>query len=91
MLKVFLIFWFLQLADLGTTVAVFRLGGGEQNPLVHYLMAVGPVEGVILAKIVALAIGVGCVMAAKHRPLRVANLFFAGVVAWNLSIIARLA
>jgi adenine/guanine phosphoribosyltransferase-like PRPP-binding protein len=54
-------------------------------------MAVGPVEGVILAKIVALAIGVGCVMAAKHRPLRVANLFFAGVVAWNLSIIARLA
>jgi len=91
MIKVFLIFTFLQLADLGTTLAVFRLGGEERNPLIHYFMALGPVQGVILAKIVALAIGVGCVMAAKYRPLRVANLFFAGLVAWNLSIIARLA
>ena len=91
MRKALLIFVFLQLADLVTTVVVFRLGGVEQNPLVRLLMGVGPVQGVILAKVVALGIGAGCVLAAKHRALRVANLVFAGIVIWNLSIIARLA
>jgi len=28
---------FLQVADLGTTVAVLRLGGVEENPLVRFL------------------------------------------------------
>ena len=90
MLKVFLVFAFLQVADLGTTVAVLRLGGMEQNPLVKHLMSVGPIEGVILAKIVAMAIGVGCLIAAKRRALLLANIVFVGIVAWNLSILARL-
>ncbi len=89
--KVFLIFALLQLADLGTTLTVFKLGGGEQNPLVQHLMAVGSIQGVILAKVITLAIGVGLLMAAKYRTLRIANVIFAGIVAWNLSIIARLA
>jgi hypothetical protein len=89
--KVFLIFALLQLADLGTTLAVFRLGGGEENPLIQHLMIVGSIQGVILAKVLTLAIGVGCLLAAKYRTLRIANVIFAGIVAWNLSIIARLA
>lgn len=91
MRKAFLIFALLQLADLGTTVAAFRLGGVEENPLVHHLMGGGPVLGVILAKIIELAIACGCVLAAKPRALRIANLVFTGIVLWNLSIIARLA
>ena len=89
--KVFLVFAFLQFADLGTTLTVFRLGGVEENPLVQHLMSVGSVEGVILAKVLALAIGGACVIAAKHRALRIANVVFTGIVVWNLSILARLA
>ena len=89
--KVFLIFALLQLADLGTTPTAFRLGGAEENPLVRHLMSVGSVDGVILAKILALAIGGVYVIAAKHRALRIANLVFTGIVVWNLRILARLA
>lgn len=91
MLKALLIFAFLQLADLGTTVAVFKHGGMEKNPLIQHFMTVGPVLGVILAKVIALAIGIGCFMMAKYRALWMANLFFACIVVWNLSILARLA
>ena len=90
MLKALLIFSFLQLADLGTTVAVLRLGGVEENPLVKHLMAFGPVQGLLLAKLLTLAIGVACFLGAKPRALRLANIAFAAIIAWNLSIIARL-
>jgi len=90
MLKALLIFSFLQLADLGTTVAVLRLGGVEENPLVKHLMAFGPVQGLVLAKLVTLAIGVACFLSTKPRALRLANVVFTAIIAWNLSIIARL-
>lgn len=90
MLKALWVFVFLQVGDLGTTVAVLRLGGVEENPLVKHLMVFGPVEGLILAKVVTVAFGVGCFLAAKHRALRLANLIFAAIVAWNLIILARL-
>lgn len=90
MLKALLVFVFLQVADLGTTMAVLRLGGVEENPLVKLFMALGPVEGLILAKLVTVAIGVGCFLATKHRALRLGNIVFSGIIAWNLSIIARL-
>ena len=90
MLKALLIFSFLQLADLGTTVAVLRLGGVEENPLVKHLMVFGPVEGLVLAKVVTLTIGVACFLSAKPRALRLANFVFAAIIAWNVSIIARL-
>jgi len=90
MLKALWIFVSLQVADLGTTAAVLRLGGVEENPLVRHLMAFGPLEGLILAKLVTVAIGVGCFLATKPRALRLANFVFAAIVAWNLSIIARL-
>lgn len=90
MVKALWIFVFLQVADLGTTVAVLRLGGVEENPLVKFFMAFGPVEGLILAKLVTVAIGVACFLSTKPRALRLANFVFAAIVAWNLSIIARL-
>jgi len=90
MVKALWVFVFLQAADLGTTMAVLRLGGVEENPLVKLLMAFGPVEGLLLAKLVTLAIGLGCFLSTKPRALRTANFTFAAIVAWNLSIIARL-
>jgi hypothetical protein len=90
MLKALLIFSFLQLADLGTTLAVLRLGGVEENPLIKHLMAFGPVEGLILAKLLAVALGLACYLATKPRALRLANFAFVAIVAWNVTIIARL-
>ena len=90
MLKAFVIFAFLQVADLATTVTVFRLGGVEQNPLVQRLMVFGPVTGIVLAKLVALAIGGACVMTGKVRALYLANLVFFCIVAWNLTVIQKL-
>jgi hypothetical protein len=90
MFNALLIFSFLQLVDLGTTVAVLRLGGVEENPLVKALMVFGPVAGLILAKVITLALGAGCFLSTKPRALRLANFAFAGIIVWNLSIIARL-
>jgi len=90
MLKALFIFSCLQVADLGTTLAVLRLGGVEENPLIKHLMLFGPVEGLILAKLGAAAIGVVCFLSTKPRVLRLANFVFAAIVAWNVSVIARL-
>lgn len=91
MTKAFIFFVLLQLADLGTTAAAMALGGSEQNPLVQHLMAVGPFEGVLLAKACAVAIGVGCLVGSKTRALHLANAVFLCIVAWNLTIVVRLA
>jgi Domain of unknown function (DUF5658) len=88
--KILSIYTFLQLADMATTAVTMRLGGVEINPLVHVFMSVGPLLGLLLAKLVAMIAAMGCVFLKKPRPLRCANLVFAGIVAWNLSIIARL-
>jgi hypothetical protein len=75
----------LQLADLLTTLYVFHLGGYEANPIVaHVLPALGPTQGLIVAKIVALVI--------VYR-LRSPRLLAAGValmscvVGWNAILI----
>ncbi|HWQ55295.1 MAG TPA: DUF5658 family protein [Bryobacteraceae bacterium] len=90
MLKMFFIFVFLQLGDFGTTAAVLRLGGTEENPLVRYFMNVGSIEGLAVAKTLSIAIGVACLMASKYRALRMANFVFAGIVGWNLTILLLL-
>lgn len=88
--RVFALFVLLQLADFGTTVTVLALGGGEQNALVQHFMTLGPVQGVALAKLIALAIGALCLLAQKYRAIRVANVVYTGVAVWNATIIARL-
>ena len=90
MTNVFLIFFLLQVADLATTFVTMRLGGVELNPLVRMFMSAGPVAGLFLAKLVVLAIAAGCAAMSKFRTLRRANIVFAGIVFWNITVIARL-
>jgi hypothetical protein len=90
MIKLFFVFVFLQAADLATTVLTLRLGGVEQNPLIQFFLTVGPVFGLVLAKIVVLLIAAGCAAGGRERPLRCANAAFTGIVSWNLFVIARL-
>jgi hypothetical protein len=85
------IFVWLQVLDLTTTLIVLAMGGHENNPIVAHIMAVGPIEGILLAKLAVIGIAAAGAAMRKNRGLRVANLAFSGVVAWNISVIARLA
>jgi hypothetical protein len=91
MRKAFAIFLILQAADLATTVGAMALGGSEQSPLVQHLMSVGPLAGLVLAKLLAVAIGVVCLIGGKSRALRLANVYFVCIVVWNVSVVVRLA
>lgn len=90
MTNAFLIFIALQVADFGTTALALRLGGGETNPIVGHLIAAAPVGGLLAAKVFSLGIGAICLWLKKHRAIRLSNVAFAGIVVWNVTIVARL-
>jgi len=90
-MKTQLTFIFLQAADVATTMTALQMGGDEKNPLVMHLMPIGSLQGLILSKVIVLAVAVAAVLAGKYHVLRWSNALFAGVVVWNLIIITRLA
>ena len=47
----------LQLLDLLTTLVGFKLGAAEASPFIRILMHAGPATGVVLSKVLALALG----------------------------------
>jgi hypothetical protein len=79
-------FVYLQLLDVLTTVAFLLNGVAESNPVVRWAMeaAPNPFSGLILVKVAALALGVYCTLSARHQLLQKVNIFFAGLVAYNL-------
>ena len=77
--------------DIVTTITALALGGTENNPLIAHLMAWGPVSGLILSKLMVTVVALTAAFLRKDRGLRVANFAFSGIVAWNVSVIARLA
>jgi len=85
------VFALLQVVDLATTLIAMAMGGGEQNPIVAHFMALGPVRGLILSKLLVCGIAATGALLHKDRGLRRANLAFSGIIAWNLAVIARLA
>jgi hypothetical protein len=88
--KIQLIFVFLQFGDVVTTLAALRLGGFEQNTLVSHLMIVGPLQGLLLSKMIILAVAAIAAIGRRYRTLRWGNVAYSGVVLWNLFIIAML-
>jgi len=85
------IFMLLQILDMATTLVVLALGGRETNPIIQHFMSVGPVAGLVISKLTVTALAVALVALRKSRGLRLANVAFTGVIAWNFTIIARLA
>jgi hypothetical protein len=79
-------FVYLQLLDVLTTVAFLLNGVAESNPVVLWAMeaAPNPFSGLILVKVAALALGVYCMLSARQQLLKKVNIFFAGLVAYNL-------
>jgi len=85
------VFVYLQLLDLMTTVLAFQLGGQELNPMLRWLMQVGPVTGVTLGKVGACALAGFCVWLKKGHVVRWTNYWFAALVVWNLTMLLRAA
>ncbi|MCS7315283.1 MAG: DUF5658 family protein [Bryobacterales bacterium] len=83
------VFVYLQLLDLMTTVLALQLGGREVNPLIRWLMQIGPVQGLTLAKVAACVLAGYCVWKNKARVIRWTNYWFAALIVWNLTMILR--
>jgi len=77
----------LQVLDLLTTLLAFHVGAFEVNPLIAHLMALfGRVGGVVLGKGIALILALGV-----RKRLWIVNLFYVGVICWNLFVLIALA
>ena len=84
---------YLQMLDFMTTLAFLLNGVGEANPVVRFALqySPNPVSGLLVVKLVALALGVYCWRAGRQRLLGRINVLFAVLVAWNLvALIANL-
>lgn len=76
----------LQALDLLTTLVALHHGGFEANPLVaHLTMSFGRFRGLLVSKLIAVAIAMGV-----KKLLWVVNLFYAGIVGWNILILLAL-
>ena len=81
------VFLVLQAMDLVTTLAAFHVGAFEINPLVARLTReFGAVGGLILSKLIALLI-----VSRVRKLVWVANVFYSGVVLWNIYVLLSLA
>jgi hypothetical protein len=78
---------YLQVLDLLTTLAFLLHGVREGNPLVRMMMHVttNPLGGLVLVKVVAVALGLYCWRVGRGRLLSRINVVFAFIVAWNLA------
>jgi hypothetical protein len=75
-----------QVFDFLTTMLAFHVGAFEINPLVAHLNVLfGPVGGVLASKVIAVLIALGV-----RRRLWIVNVFYVGVVCWNVVILSLL-
>ena len=76
----------LQLLDLLTTLVGFKLGAAEASPFIRVLMHAGPATGVVLSKVLALALGGLCIYTGKSHLIRWISYWYGGLIAWNLMV-----
>ena len=76
----------LQVLDLLTTLAAFRVGAFEVNPLVAHLTTLfGPVGGLVCSKLIALLLAWWV-----RKRLWMVNLFYTGIICWNVYVLVVL-
>lgn len=82
----FVQFAYLQVLDLLSTIAFLLHGVGEANPFVRWSMTATPhpIGGLMAVKALALALACYCVFSQRERLLSRMNVFYAGLIAWNL-------
>ena len=86
MLNLFAQFVYLQALDVLTSLAFMANGVREVNPIIGILTntAGSALSGLLAAKAIALLLGWYCWRSKRQRLLSRVNLFYAGLVAWNL-------
>ena len=79
-------FAYLQGLDILTTLAFLLAGVQEGNVLVRAVLQItgNPLLGLLVIKAAALLLGWFCWRQGRMTILKRANVFFAGLVAWNL-------
>lgn len=80
------VFVYLQVLDFLTTILGLRLGLGEASPFIRMLTQWGPAVGVALSKLVAISLAAIALWLNRQRVIHIINYWFAGLVAWNLSL-----
>jgi hypothetical protein len=85
--RAIVVFACLQALDVITTLLGWRLGAQETNFVVAHFMRIGPVQGLIAAKVIGFLLVVAVFIRRKERLVRLLNLWFAAIVTWNLVII----
>jgi hypothetical protein len=89
-MTILLVFVALQFCDLATTLVFLQHGVGEANPLVAALMRIcpHPAIAVVMVKAAGCAMAVYAWESRRMRLLRLASMFFAVCIGWNLLAIA---
>jgi hypothetical protein len=80
-------FVLLQVLDVLTTWAGFRLGLSEASPFISFLMQFGPLAGLLGSKIVAFLLGGYCVWRGRFSVIRLINYWYGALVFWNVLLI----
>lgn len=85
----FLAFCALQLVDYELTAGILQRGGRELNPIVRRLIARLGNAGLILAKLVALALGAVLLLHGETTMLVAGCVLYVALLAWNWRIHKR--
>jgi hypothetical protein len=74
----------LQILDVLTTLIGLHLGAQEGSTFIGQLLRTGPLNGLIISKIIAAGLAAFAVFLNRKRLLVFLNFWFAAVVVWNL-------
>ena len=77
----------LQMLDILTTVIGMRMGAQEASVFIGRLMNAGPMTGLLISKILAVALVATALKFKRARVVVFLNYWFAAVVSWNLLLI----
>jgi hypothetical protein len=83
------LFLYLQVLDVFTTLVGFRAGIAEASPFVRLMVALGPLNGLIAAKIFAAGIALLCLTLRKRHIIRWINYWYGALALWNLFVTLR--
>lgn len=74
----------LQVLDVLTTVIGLHFGAREGSAFIGHLLQTGPLNGLIISKILAAGLAAFAVFLHKKRVLVFLNFWFTALVAWNM-------
>ena len=81
------VFVALQMLDILTTLIGLRAGAQEASVFIGRLMHADPISGLLISKILAVALVAVALKFRRTRAIVFLNYWFAAVVSWNLLLI----